>query len=475
MHDQNATFIIEDNSGDMLLLKEQLQACGWITQLTRCETNLSDAINTLKNLKPAIILLDLNLPDSNGLETFLTIQSVAPNVPIIILSGVADQSLAIQAVQAGAQDFLVKGEFEEKLLLKTILYSIERKKSQLKIADINKRFTYASKATNDALWDWDIKTNEILWNDKVKMFGYHDAISKNELWRSSNIHPDDKERVINNLNTLLNSPLEQWNQQYRFRCADGSYKYIYDRGYVLRDRNKQPYRIIGTMQDVSVQILLQQKLEYEKEQQQKAILKTTIESQEKERNEIGKELHENVNKILKEATLRLKLVEAETNPSGLVLIKETQDLIIKAVDEIRKLTHNIVTSHIDDAGLVVAIENLIDEIKSLQTFNLKVVHNIINNKIPYPVALTVYRILQEQLSNIKKHSAATEAVIHINLKEEVWMIEITDNGIGASADALKNGVGITNIINRTAVYNGKVSIDTAPQKGFKLIVQLRLN
>ena len=474
MNYPNTTFIIEDNPGDLMLLKGQLETAGWSAEYSQNESLLTDAIESLKTIKPVVVFLDLNLPDSNGLETFLTLQAIIPDVPIIILSGTNDTSLSLQAVQAGAQDFLVKGEFEEKLLLKTILYSIERKKSQLKLEEVNKRFFYASKATNDPLWDWDINSNKIQWNDKVKIFGYHDAVTKNDSWRINNVHTEDRERINKKMTELMQTSAEKWSEEYRFRCADGTYKYIYDRGFVLRDRKNIPYRMIGTMQDVTEQVMLQKKLEYEKEQNQKAILKTAIESQEKERNEIGRELHDNVNQILAAANIHLGLVRIGSHERSLELVKEGQNLIMKAVDEIRKLTHNIVSSHIDDAGVVVAIENLTEEINSLLAFKIEFSHNIKENIIPYPVGLTVFRIIQEQLNNIMKYASATKVFISLNIMEGQLILNINDDGAGAAFDEIKKGIGLSNIKNRTAAYNGKVNFETSPGNGFKVNVQLPL-
>ncbi|WP_462251596.1 sensor histidine kinase [Ferruginibacter sp.] len=470
----NTTFIIEDNPGDLMLLKDQLETAGWSAEYSLNEGLLTNAIESLKTVKPVVVFLDLNLPDSNGLETFLTIQAIIPDVPIIILSGTNDTSLSLQAVQAGAQDFLVKGEFEEKLLLKTILYSIERKKSQLKLEEINKRFIYASKATNDALWDWDINSHEIFWNEKVKMFGYHDAVSKNDSWRINNVHTEDRERINKRMTELMQNSADQWSEQYRFRCANGTYKHIYDRGFVLRDRKNMPYRMIGTMQDVTEQVMLQKKLEFEKEQTQKVILKTAIESQEKERNEIGRELHDNVNQILAAANIHLGLVRIGNHEKSLELVKEGQHLIMKAVDEIRKLTHNIVSSHIDDMGVIIAIENLVDEINSLLAFKIEFKHNIIEEIIPYPVGLTVFRIIQEQLNNIMKYASATKVFINLSIMDDQLVLNISDDGVGAAFDEIKKGIGLSNIKNRTTAYNGKVSFETSPGKGFKVNVQLPL-
>ncbi len=468
------TFIIEDNPGDLVLLNEQLQSAGWHTAENHCEPLLLKAIETLKTLKPALIFLDLNLPDSNGLDTFFAIQSVAPDVPIIILSGTNDTALSLQAVQAGAQDFLVKGEFGEKLLLKTILYSIERKKTQLNIEEINKRFTYASKATNDALWDWDLQSQEILWNDKVKIFGYGDAVHKNELWRFKNIHEEDKKRIEDKMNHLLQNCNEQWGEQYRFRCADGNYKYIYDRGFVLRDRQNKAYRMIGTMQDVTAQILLQQKLVEEKEQKQKALLKTAIESQEKERNDIGKELHDNVNQILAAANIHLGLVKFSDHSRSVFLVKEGQNLILKAAEEIRKLTHTMVTSHIDDIGLISAIEELAHSINDLNIFKIEFKNNTYHKIIPPWIGLTVFRIIQEQLNNIIKYAEATAVFIQLQIEGDTILLDIKDNGKGAELDQIKKGIGLSNIRNRTSTYNGKVIFKTSAGNGFIVSVQLPL-
>ncbi len=474
MYLETITTIIEDNPGDLLILRTQLKAAGWPLKNTHDISTLAEAVENLKSNKPSVILIDLNLPDSNGLETFLTIQGIAPEVPIIILSGIDDTDLSIQAVQAGAQDFLVKGEFEDKLLLKTILYSIERKKTQLKIEEANNRYVYASRATNDPLWDWDIKSNEILWNNKVSIFGYPDCLRKNNLWRLTNIHPEDAERIGNRINELLETSFDQWSEQYRFRCADGSYKHISDRGFVLRDKNNLPHRMIGTMQDITEQVLGQQKQENEKEENQKAILKAEIESQEKQRNQIGSELHDNVNQILAAANMHLSLIKKGDETRAFEFINESKNLIKKAVDEIRKLTHNIDTSHLDKMKLSEALKVLIGDVNALNVIDIKMNHSVDNIDIPAPVVLTVYRIIQEQLNNILKHAEATEVRIQLHAVDDLIKLNITDNGKGANLETVKRSMGLSNMKNRAKAYDGKVDFFTTPHKGFTVAVEIPL-
>lgn len=474
MNSEHVTTIIEDNPGDLLLLKTQLEAAGWPLKNTKDIATLSEAVENLKVHKPSVILIDLNLPDSNGLETFLTVQALAPEVPIIILSGTDDTPLSIQAVQAGAQDFLVKGEFEEKLLLKTILYSIERKKAQLKIEEANKRYMYASKATNDPLWDWDIHSNEILWNNKVNIFGYPDAIRKNNAWRISNIHPEDAEIIAAKMKDLLEVGNDQWNEQYRFKCFDETYKYIYDRGFVLRDSNDKPYRMIGTMQDITEQVLQQKKQENEKEENQKAILKIEIESQENLRNLIGSELHDNVNQILVAANMHLSLIKKGDEARTFEFVNESKNLIKKAVDEIRKLTHNIDTSHLANIGLAESLKVIIDDINALKIINVKLNQTVEDVVLPSPIVLTVYRIIQEQLNNILKHAEATEVRIQLHAKNGFLKLDITDNGKGVDLKTVKRGLGLSNMQNRAKAYDGKVDFFTSSGKGFVVALEIPL-
>lgn len=119
--------LIEDNPGDVRLVKEILAIEG-AGQFTPIATDsLGNAIELLGRKKFEVILLDLQLPDGNGLDSLLQIQAIAPGVPIVVLSNTADERLAVQSVQRGAQDFLVKDHVNGHLLLRSLRYAIERK------------------------------------------------------------------------------------------------------------------------------------------------------------------------------------------------------------------------------------------------------------------------------------------------------------------------------------------------------------
>ncbi|ACZ41363.1 diguanylate cyclase/phosphodiesterase with PAS/PAC and GAF sensor(s) [Thermobaculum terrenum ATCC BAA-798] len=114
-----------------------------------------------------------------------------------------------------------------------------------------------SRATNDAIWDWDLSTNRIIWNDAIqRLFGYeadHEFETSIEWWEER-CHPDDIERLRESLYGAINSDADVWAEEYRFRKADGSYAYVLDRGYIVRDASGKAIRAVGSMLDITHRI-----------------------------------------------------------------------------------------------------------------------------------------------------------------------------------------------------------------------------
>ena len=123
--------LFEDNLGDAGLLEEMLEDCNDFYSLKNVET-LKEGLNILKSHSFDVILLDLGLPDSDGIETLIEVNRITSNTPIIVLTGLNNEEIGTLAVKRGAQDYLIKKEIDSKLLLRSIRYAIERKKSEKK-------------------------------------------------------------------------------------------------------------------------------------------------------------------------------------------------------------------------------------------------------------------------------------------------------------------------------------------------------
>jgi len=133
MNDSIKVLLIEDNPGDARLIRELLTEEKGGSFRLECVDRLSAGIERLTSGKVDVVLLDLGLPDSQGFDTFIEVHNSVPQIPIVILSGLADEALAARAVREGAQDYLVKGHVDSNLLGRSLRYAIERKQAQVEL------------------------------------------------------------------------------------------------------------------------------------------------------------------------------------------------------------------------------------------------------------------------------------------------------------------------------------------------------
>jgi len=145
---EKTVLLVEDNPGDVRLIEEIIKAIQNYNIKLKIAEDLVSGFNLLKKYSFDIILLDLTLPDSNGLNTVLSMLESAPNIPLIILTGFDDQDLAIEAVKAGAEDYLVKGHVDSHILKRVINYGIERYRIKKDLKDSESQLREALIRTN---------------------------------------------------------------------------------------------------------------------------------------------------------------------------------------------------------------------------------------------------------------------------------------------------------------------------------------
>ena len=148
------------------------------------------------------------------------------------------------------------------------------KKTNTEIKESNEKYNIVAKATSDTIWDWKIQDNSISWNKGIEsVFGYSaEEVGKNSDWWFDKIHPEDSIKMSVKLYSFIEQKTENWQDQYRFRCADNTYKYVLDRGFLLKDDNGKAIRMIGAIQDITKQ----------KEEEQRLKLLETVITQSKD-------------------------------------------------------------------------------------------------------------------------------------------------------------------------------------------------
>jgi PAS domain S-box-containing protein len=148
----------------------------------------------------------------------------------------------------------------------------ERRRTEDSLRETEERYRLAARATNDAIWDWNIRTDEIHWNEAVcSLFGYcNDDVEPTGKWWKEHIHPDDRPKVIEGIHAVIGGGGNHWTEEYRFLEADGSYANVLDRGFMFRDRLGRPVRMIGAMQDITHRKRYEQELAAAKEAAEEA-------------------------------------------------------------------------------------------------------------------------------------------------------------------------------------------------------------
>jgi signal transduction histidine kinase len=208
-------------------------------------------------------------------------------------------------------------------------------------------------------------------------------------------------------------------------------------------------------------------------QKQKQLMQATIDGQEKERLEIGKELHDNINQHLTTTRLYLEVVRDKVTGESFEMINLAHKGLSDIINEIRQLSQSLVPTTLGDLGLIESIQDICDSLRRTHTFAIDFYHkHFKENGLPDNLKLMLFRIIQEQVNNIIRHSHANMIQIRLQTDAEYIILVITDNGKGFDSFNYKKGLGLTNITNRAGLFNGQVEIDAAPGNGCSLSVTI---
>ncbi|RYZ22540.1 MAG: PAS domain S-box protein [Chitinophagaceae bacterium] len=233
------------------------------------------------------------------------------------------------------------------------------------------------------------------------------------------------------------------------------------------------YHVMAIANDVTEKRALEQKVLLEKINTQKEIARAIINTQEKERSEISKELHDNVNQLLTTAKLYIENIRYYPDQAA-AYVEKSAALLQKGITEIRNLSKALVTPVIYDIGFRATLEELIGQYRALNAFALDFQFTVPEELIEGGLRLTIYRILQEQLNNIVKHARAPKVVIDIRQAGGKLRICIRDNGVGFDPKNSRGGLGISNMKNRIDVFQGSVDIVSAPGEGCSICIYFPL-
>lgn len=350
---------------------------------------------------------------------------------------------------------------------------------------LNELYRCVTEVTNDCLWEWNLPAKEFFWIDggHMRVLGYPivNAVLPQHFWENC-LHPDDRGRVLARLNKVISTgSATSWEDEYRFRKANGDYAYVRDRARIIFDENHRASRMIGATQDITarrlaeVQLLESEKrLGHERLARQIQVTDAVLMAHEQERADIGKELHDNLSQILGAAKMYIELAKTDEENREICLDKSS-GYLITVIEAIRKLSKNLILPGKQVMGLTESISILLDDFAFLNPVKIEFDGKGVNDEyLDEKLRLDIFRMVQEMLNNILKHSKASSARITLIQQASQIELRVVDDGIGCDRLIDKEGTGIMNIRSRAESHNGKVTILSNPGQGFELKVELPL-
>lgn len=231
--------------------------------------------------------------------------------------------------------------------------------------------------------------------------------------------------------------------------------------------------VISSFTDITERKKLTRHLLEERLMRQRLLTQATIDGQERERKEIGKELHDNIGQQLATTKLYLDMVRRAEAPEATRLLDHVTGSIANVINEVRTLSHSLVPPTLGHLGLIDSIHDLVERVSRVQALAVSFTHEELDETLlPENAKLMLYRIIQEALSNCIKHAQATAVHILLERKAGGIALQVQDNGRGFVPGSTRTGLGLNNMRNRAEVFGGSVAIHSAPGAGCTVQVQI---
>jgi len=354
----------------------------------------------------------------------------------------------------------------------------KRKKAEEELKQSEARLNEAQSIAHIASWEIDLATNTHTWSDELyRIFD----LNKGEVQPSTELflsfmHTDD----ANDAQTMVTDALEHFTASkidFRFKLANGKKRYGHIEWRFDFDAFGKPFRLFGILQDITERKaaeesvkLLERKILAQKSLEQKKIARAVLKGQEKERNFIGQELHDNVNQILAGSKMYLSSAGKKDEKVN-DLIKFPMELIDFSIEEIRRLCQKLVTPQ-KSIKLNELVQDCLYTLAENTTIQTSLTYTLPDDLIPDDLKLNIYRIIQELLNNILKYAEAKSVNIVVMARSGFISVTVSDDGVGFNTKSKRKGIGISNVIYRTECFNGKVSIKSSAGKGCKVTVKI---
>jgi len=459
--------LVEDNPGDAALILDLLDR---EEQHCPVAATMREAEKLLRERAFDVVLLDLNLPDARGTEGLRRALPIAEGAAIVVLTGLDEEELALECLALGAQDYIAKADLNARGLDRSLGYALARMRERRehdRAREMERRLAIIVDASDDAILGIDGEGRLTGWNHGAeRLFGIAapDALGRRIEDATGIDGIAGGERQMRTVEVIRLDGRSRTLSLSAFPLPDEAD--AAGMGAICRDVTEQ----------VRSQLLLvrQNAALLDREAQLTALAARLDSVREEEQRRISREVHDSLGQLLTATKLELHGLAREI-ADGLVPPGHV-DAIVKLVEETiavaRRIAAELRPSSLDVLGLAAAIG---DEGRSFAArTGIEVDCMVASWPLPPPAkADAIFRILQEMLTNVARHSRAAHVTIAFAADPEQWRLEVLDDGIGVPVPLLPQGsLGILGMRERARLHGGTVEIDRGPDGGTCAIARL---
>lgn len=347
-----------------------------------------------------------------------------------------------------------------------------KKAEQLLLAS-EEQYRYLFNNNPSSIFIWDLETLKFIEANEasIELYGYsrEEFLTLNAL----DIRPvEDHAKFLDLVNKAKQKDYFKNIMTWIHTNKNGESIYMEITSQNIFYKGKKAILAIGN--NVTDKVHLEISLNEEREFKHKQITDAVITGQERERSDLGEELHDNINQILASTRLYIECALTDENPRK-DLLEKGKFLLDSAMQEIRSLSRTLLPPSLGEISLIDALNELSKDMLLVNPININMDWVDFNESgLNQKQKLTIFRIVQEQMNNIYKHSHAKNVLISLKKNEDHINLLIKDDGIGFDTSVKRPGVGLRNIMSRAEVNNGTVTIESKPDAGCSIFIRFLL-
>lgn len=423
--------IVDDDVGIGLLLQRELKKSGFTAHI--CLSG-REALDWLSENEPALMLVDLDLPDILGQDLLRKLEERGRTIPFIVVSGIGDLRVVVEMMRKGALDFVMKDAAMLDLVGPTVENVLRHLEVRRELKQAQGRLFHITKATSDVFWMLDARMEKFLYvspsYEKIWGRSREKIYQDSQEWLAGVVE-EDRSKIIRAMEALREGYEEEFDKALRIKKGSGEVRWIRARAFTTRDEMGNALCFSGVTTDIT---------------ERKDLERQVIEATELERLRIGRDLHDDLCQrlaVLKLSCARVEVALEREESAQADEVRRIEESLGQATAVSRAIARGLSPVSLDSGGLMVALEEFAGTIE--ERFNIPCRFDC-----PEPVevaspasATNIFRIAQELLNNAARHGRASR--IHLGLYHAPGGIalEVVNDGVPFRGPTKKGrGMGV---------------------------------